>query len=312
MIKSSLNYCLFCSALLKEDRIFTSSRNNKSYSYFKCSQCKSLSLLPVSSSKTLENAYSDTYYGEKKEKFIPIVNDLFNFLKVLRAKACSKRMREGARVLDIGCGAGAFLEKMQHLGFEIHGTEIPGKVVSRASEVNNMNLHIGFFEQINFECKFELITLWHVIEHLKNPKEVLTKSFNLCHENGTIVIALPNVESNQFKLFKKNWFHLDPPRHLCLAPRKAIVQHMEKLGCSLIQEKKLCLEYDVFGYIQSFINIFEPKRDDLYEKLKGNFSNPRLSHLILLVLIAPLAFLISIFESFFSKASSMELTFEKN
>lgn len=66
--------------------------------------------------------------------------------------------------------------------------------------------------------KFDVIGLWHSIEHLPRPWEVVTQAARCLNPGGLLVIAAPNPESKQFQLFGKNWVHLDAPRHIHLMP----------------------------------------------------------------------------------------------
>ena len=90
---------------------------------------------------------------------------------------------------------------------------------------------------------------------------------------GLVTIALPNIESFQSTLFRGNWFHLDPPRHLTFLARLALVDRMNENNFSVISEKNFSFEYDPFGWQQSFLNMLGGKRDALYEVLKSNPKN---------------------------------------
>src|SRR6056297_1374060 len=62
--------------------------------------------------------------------------------------------------------------------------------------------------------KFDLITMWHVLEHVHDLQETVAKIESLLADNGILVIAVPNIESHDAKLYRKDWVALDTPRHL--------------------------------------------------------------------------------------------------
>ncbi|MFO0670811.1 MAG: class I SAM-dependent methyltransferase [Polyangiaceae bacterium] len=136
--------------------------------------------------------------------------------KVARASGGGK-----PRLLDYGCGSGAFARFMTFEGFEVVGlepfslgapTEEPGLTLVRAP-LEKAGAELG---------KFDVITLWHVLEHVHKPVELLRSLTKHLAPGGVMVISVPNFASAQSELFKGAWFHLDPPRHLdASSPRRS-------------------------------------------------------------------------------------------
>ncbi len=75
-----------------------------------------------------------------------------------------------------------------------------------------------------------VIALWHVLEHLSNPAEVLARVAEKVEPGGLLAIAVPNPRSLQFRLLRTRWVHLDAPRHLCLMPPTALIGRGRELG----------------------------------------------------------------------------------
>ena len=101
---------------------------------------------------------------------------------------------------------------------------------------------------------FDLITLWHSLEHTRSPRDVLRALTDRLAREGTLIVAVPNFDSLQARLCKSFWFHLDVPRHLFHFTPFALRRLLE--GCSLevIRRWDLELEMDLFGWTQSLLN----------------------------------------------------------
>jgi len=122
--------------------------------------------------------------------------------------------RESGRALDIGCGSGAYLLLLKNIGWNVVGADISDNV---ASEVREAGIPIltGELEKLGLEpCSFDLITMWHTLEHLPSPIESLQEIHRLLKNNGSLLIEVPNSVSIVAKVFGSNWFAWDLPRHL--------------------------------------------------------------------------------------------------
>lgn len=124
--------------------------------------------------------------------------------------------RAGGRLLDVGCGGGAFLVWARRLGWEVVGVDPdPGAV--RAARGHGLEVHVGTLDEVELgAARFDAIVLNHVIEHVSDPVGTLAASRRLLRADGCIVVVTPNVHSLGHRLFGRHWLHLDPPRHLYL------------------------------------------------------------------------------------------------
>ncbi|MDH5573814.1 MAG: class I SAM-dependent methyltransferase, partial [Gammaproteobacteria bacterium] len=91
--------------------------------------------------------------------------------------------------------------------------------------------------------KFDVITLWHVLEHIDDPVYLFNKLYNLLSDNGILVVQVPNSDSLGFKLGKQYWFHLDTPRHLIIYNKNSFNILCEKTGFSVSQIKNEFYDY---------------------------------------------------------------------
>jgi SAM-dependent methyltransferase len=121
------------------------------------------------------------------------------------------------KLLDVGCGNGQFLVKMEQLGWETTGVEFDDQAVKVARERFSLNVHGGSLQNANFTSQtFDAITMNHVIEHLLDPIDTLRECYRILKPGGKIVVVTPNIESLGHWMFGKCWYALDPPRHLWL------------------------------------------------------------------------------------------------
>jgi len=219
----------------------------------------------------LSNAYSAEYYGQGKDKFGGTIEKILDAFKRQRANRLDRRMEGPGKILDIGCGNGRFLSFMRDLGHQIYGLEMVGASADRAGEIAGLQLKLGHLEADDFSLNtFDAITLYHVFEHLTEPKKYLKIISDILKPGGYLVMSFPNIDSFQSRLFKGNWFHLDPPRHLFFFKPKDFRSEMSKYGLDTINERHFSIEYNPYGWQQSILNLLCKKRDVLYEHMKHN------------------------------------------
>jgi SAM-dependent methyltransferase len=119
------------------------------------------------------------------------------------------------RVLDFGCGGGSFLAEMRAQGWQVTGLDVSAPTVERVR--SELGLHVLEGSLPHDELKpesFDVITMWHSLEHVHQPREVLREANRLLAPGGKIIVAVPNIDSLPFRWFGRHWFGLDLPRHL--------------------------------------------------------------------------------------------------
>lgn len=121
-----------------------------------------------------------------------------------------------SRVLDVGCGSGVLLARMQSLGWQVEGVEVdPGGVA--AARARGVTVHQGQLADAKFpDSHFDAVHSAHVIEHVYNPVALLRECFRILKPGGKLVIITPNTASWGHWKFGSAWLNLDPPRHLML------------------------------------------------------------------------------------------------
>jgi SAM-dependent methyltransferase len=171
------------------------------------------------------------------------------------------------RLLDYGCGSGAFARFMVSRDYEVVGLE-PFSLGSPTTE-SSLTLLRKPFEAAREELgTFDVITLWHVLEHVKKPVELLSALASHLTDDGVLVISVPNFKSVQSELFKGAWFHLDPPRHLLHFEPATLSSTLAKAGLREADEQPFLPEYGTSGWVQSVLNGVLPHKNFLFELVK--------------------------------------------
>jgi len=146
-------------------------------------------------------------------------------------------------ILDYGCGTGEFLHYMQERKWTVSGLEPTEVARQKASELLRQPISKSASEI--GEQKFNVITLWHVLEHIHDLNETIRQLKKLLTEDGTLFIAVPNHESLDTKKYGAYWAAYDVPRHLWHFSKKTMKQLMSNHGLAVtdVQPMKLDAYY---------------------------------------------------------------------
>ncbi|MFN4261206.1 MAG: class I SAM-dependent methyltransferase [Gemmataceae bacterium] len=119
------------------------------------------------------------------------------------------------RLLDFGCGGGSFLRRVHDQGWQVTGIDVSSDAVARIRAEFGLHALVGSLphEELSPES-FDVITMWHVLEHVHEPLRILREAQRLLVPGGHLYVAVPNIDSLPFRWFKQYWFGLDLPRHL--------------------------------------------------------------------------------------------------
>jgi SAM-dependent methyltransferase len=278
---------------------------------FECESCTAAFVWPQPTPKQMAAYYFQEYYN-KPSFVLKIIQslrpDFFNALKP-------------GRLLDVGCGSGNFLETMQKKGWICSGTEVSdsSKPFLQVLSKKGIQIKYGNLPDVSFgNNSFDLITFWHVLEHVPFPSDELAISRKLLEKNGRIFIAVPNIQSVSFKLFKCNWFHLDAPRHQNHFSPKSLSLLLEKNGFTAEKISHYSFEFNPFGLLQSLYNWLGFEYNFLHHLIKhqqmkenGYYWLQLILMIMLLPVLVPICVIFAYFFSFFGFGDTIQVIAKK-
>jgi 2-polyprenyl-3-methyl-5-hydroxy-6-metoxy-1,4-benzoquinol methylase len=147
------------------------------------------------------------------------------------------RAMPGGRLLDVGCGAGIFLEAMQALpGWSVEGVELKQSVAEQVNQRLGIPVFPGTLESANFpDESFDAVTLWDVLEHVLDAPETLGQIARILRPGGVFVARVPNWASFDRSLFGQAWAGYDAPRHTYVFSQRTLSMLMEKQGLEVTE-----------------------------------------------------------------------------
>lgn len=214
--------------------------------------------------------YPDDYYGEQNRyKFI--LGKVLDILVKRRAALLgSHASGNSGAVLDIGCGQGWFLKRFADQGWNAVGVEVSPSAAFHAREILDLDVYVGqtALESLD-DDSFDVVCLWHVLEHVTEPKKILTDAARLIKSSGRLLLSVPNFGSAEARFGKANWFHLDVPRHVVHFTEESLFEMLEDTGWVLEKKSYFVPEYDFFSFIQTGQNLCGLETNLLYRLLRS-------------------------------------------
>jgi SAM-dependent methyltransferase len=280
----------WCGAAAARGVFEVTARDGRRYPLVCCEGCGIHALHPPPDDETLRVSYDAEYYGGSPRKFIGPLASLVSWFQQGRARLVGRRVAPGGRILDVGCGNGRFLERLAARGYVAEGTEWTAASAARAAGLPGVTLHTGDLLSLDLPGgAYDAVTLWHVLEHVRRPRETLERIHRLLAREGMLFLALPNQASWQARAFGPAWFHLDPPRHLHGFCPRSLRALLEVTRYSVRRMGTFSFEQNPFGFVQSLLNALGFPRDRAYQALKASGSRLTPAGLLDLALVGGLA-----------------------
>ncbi|MDP2069515.1 MAG: class I SAM-dependent methyltransferase [Lutibacter sp.] len=241
--------------------------SNKKFDLLYDGKLDMLETFPQPKAEELSGYYESDEYISHTDSKETVVDKLY---QIVKKHALSNKLKlinsfktADKNLLDVGCGTGDFLLVCKNNGWKVTGVEPNTKAkIAAENKLNGKSASEIYPEinQINNEAQFDVITLWHVLEHVPNLEAYISTLKKLLKPNGVLIVAVPNFKSYDANHYKQFWAAFDVPRHLWHFSKKSIHLLFEKHEMSVV--KILPMWFDSF-----YVSLLSEK----YKNGKGNF-----------------------------------------
>jgi 2-polyprenyl-3-methyl-5-hydroxy-6-metoxy-1,4-benzoquinol methylase len=261
-----------------------------------CPACDSLFLNPPPEPDELAAFYPSQYWwSSSRSTLLKQLENVYRKL-VLRdhlSFIVAAGRREGraknVRLLDIGCGNGTLIGILKQRGFDVVGVDTSAEASRVAAEEYGVKVIVGSLHDAQFEsAAFDVITLFHVMEHVTNPHDVLAEVRRVLKPGGALVLQVPNIDSWQFRWFGARWYGLDIPRHVIDYTARGIVGLVEAAGFSVKRVRQFNLRDNAPALISSLFPSLDPVSRPIRQRRRNVQEKEWISwakHLLYLILV---------------------------
>ena len=178
---------------------------------FKIVKCRNCQLVFLGNPPENETLYDDYHVHESllpsdysRQSNNSMLSDLYRINE--QRIEIVKSFRASGQLLDVGCGSGYFTKTAADNGYEVLGIDIAEKAVNYVSTQFDLSARHATLENLIYEEQtFDIITLWHVLEHFLNPFKVMGNIYKLLKPQGICLVEVPNLYSLKFLLSRQKW-----------------------------------------------------------------------------------------------------------
>lgn len=232
-----------------------------------CTNCGLIRTDPVPEEDQLREFYATKYRREYKGTAIPKRKHLYRDAQssMRRFRFLKAVLNPEDRILDIGSGNGVFVYVLSQLGFNAYGVEPDEDNSEFAREYLHVDVRTGFARDITEEGAFDVVTLHHVLEHLRHPLEELRHIWKLLRPNGCLMLEVPNAEDTWQD--PGNRYH---KAHLFTFDSRTITAMVEKAGFAVRAEAVALFNKNITLLLQKL-----PEGSFFMSPLTDNYSRIR-------------------------------------
>ena len=219
----------------------------------RCGRCGAATTDPVPGERELERAYAG--YRPASGRFAGPGDWLLRRTRSLLARRLD-RIAPAGPILDVGAGDGALLDALRARGRSAVGLE---RETSRP-DVRNAEI-------TGIEGAWAAVVFWHSLEHLRGAGRALEHATRILAPQGLLVIAMPNSDSLQARVFGDRWLALDIPRHLVHLPAPTLIEALRGEGMRVERVSHVRGGQAVFGWLHGMVGSL-PGGIDLYDAIR--------------------------------------------
>lgn len=225
------------------------------FPFVRCASCSLVYQNPRVTLDAIGAYYDDTYIAHRKKRNWGVLTPLFNraIHKLDRDKVqiISRYMAltTHSEVLDVGCAVGSFLAYLHdRFGARVAGVDF--KDLSASDTMKDVEFHCGLFYEADLDAgRFDLVTMWHFLEHDYDPVRSLAMAHRVLKDAGLLVVEVPRLDSRTFRWFGDRWPGLQAPQHTVLFDRITLLRAVRDSGFDVV-------DYLPYGAFPAYFYLF--------------------------------------------------------
>ncbi|TKK67222.1 class I SAM-dependent methyltransferase [Ilyomonas limi] len=210
------------------------------FAVWQCSQCTLRFTQDAPAPGEVGKYYLSPHYISHTDTKQGVINQLYHAIRKFTLKKKRQLVQkvsglQKGSLLDVGAGTGAFAHIMQEAGWNVMGLE-PDET-ARQNAINKYKLNFQLPEVLYSidSQSFDVITMWHVLEHVHDLRGYLQNCERILKENGTLIIAVPNYTSLDANIYQAFWAAYDVPRHLYHFSPQSMQKLLQQHGFTISQ-----------------------------------------------------------------------------
>jgi len=227
---------------IKKDNLYLISKDytvsNEEYKLFYNEDYDMLQTYPIPDD--IASYYKSEEYISHTDSNQSVIDKVYKIVRNYTLKGKLKLINsyktKGKKILDIGAGTGDFLKICKDNSWDVSGVE-PSENAREIANKKQINLLVDITEIKN--NTFDVITMWHVLEHVINLNEYILSLKKLLKQNGVLIIAVPNYKSYDAIYYNKHWAAFDVPRHISHFSQKSIVKIFKEVDMNVEEIKPM-------------------------------------------------------------------------
>lgn len=247
------------------------------FSLMQCQSCGLRTTSPAPPPEKIAKYYESPEYLSHANKPHGLLSRTYNWVRnrAIRGKhkLLSKHVAQG-HVLDMGCGTGEFLHHLNSRGYHVEGVELSLKAREQAIASYGLRV-LPSLDQLTNKEHYQAITLWHVLEHMPDPRDTMKRLYALLADRGVLIIAVPDHESWDAEHYGPYWAAWDVPRHLHHFRQKDVARLLHEHGFSLLEVRRMPFDAYYVSLLSERYKGHGALIAGLNAVLKGTWSNLR-------------------------------------
>jgi SAM-dependent methyltransferase len=282
--------CYLCGSIEHDHLLFAeddlTGRKGR-FRFVTCRQCGLAYQNPRLTLKRVAEYYDDSYIAHRKKRDWGLLTPVFDRAMAkldadkdrLVARYCP--LTQVTSVLDVGCGSGSFLQRLR----QQHGVQATGldfKDLSSSPFLRGVEFRHGLFYETDFRgARFDVVTMWHFLEHDYDPPRSLRTARDLLRPGGRLIVEVPRLDSRTFEWFGDRWPGLQAPQHTVLFDRDRLVSMVHEAGLEVV-------DYLPYGAFPAYFYLFTGAAFLLLRGRGLNLQASMIPYFIGQVLLSPL------------------------